>query len=228
MIGGRIAGLAAAQRSGYLSYAEFHKKAEECRVSLTQLRQGMFAKENRGRTDLKSTDEGYCLSQNLFSKGYITDEELTAFPAAAAICHGVHPIIECTQNIPCNPCQDACKTGCIMVGNQITNIPIIDFTHKCTGCGMCVAACSGQAIFLVDDNFDDNRAAVTMAYEFLPYPEQGQAGTALDRSGEPICKAEVISLRKSSTTDGTALLTIAVPKAFSMKARAFTFKGGIS
>ena len=187
MIGGRIAGLAAAHRAGYLDDAAFEAQAEAARASLTQLRQGMFAKENRGRTDLTETEEGYALSQNLLAKGYVTQEELQAFPAASEKRGGVHPVIECTQNIPCNPCQDACKFGCIMVGRQITSIPQIDHEKKCTGCGMCVASCSGQAIFLVDDDYDETHAAITMAYEFLPYPEKGQKGTALSRAGQPVC-----------------------------------------
>ena len=227
MIGGRIAGLAAAHRAGYLDDAAFEAQAEAARASLTQLRQGMFAKENRGRTDLTETEEGYALSQNLLAKGYVTEEELQAFPAASEKRGGVHPVIECTQNIPCNPCQDACKFGCIMVGRQITSIPQIDHEKKCTGCGMCVASCSGQAIFLVDDDYDETHAAITMAYEFLPYPEKGQKGTALSRAGQPVCEAEVLSLRRSAATDGTALLTIAVPKEFSMQARAFAFDGGV-
>ena len=227
MIGGRIAGLAAAHRAGYLDDAAFQTQAEAARASLTQLRQGMFAKENRGRTDLTETEEGYALSQNLLARGYVTEEELKAFPAASEKRGGVHPVIECTQNIPCNPCQDACKFGCIMVGRQITSIPQIDHEKKCTGCGMCVASCSGQAIFLVDDDYDETHAAITMAYEFLPYPEKGQKGTALSRAGQPVCEAEVLSLRRSAATDGTALLTIAVPKEFSMQARAFAFDGGV-
>lgn len=226
MIGGRIAGLAAAHRAGYLADAAFERQVQASRDSLTQLRQGMFAKENRGRTDLTETEEGYALSKTLLAKGYVTEEELHAFPSADAAVSGIHPVIECTQNIPCNPCQDACKFGCILVGKQITSIPQIDRAKKCTGCGMCVASCSGQAIFLVNDDFDETRASVTLAYEFLPYPEKGQIGTALDRSGNPVCEAEVISLRKSPATDGTALLTIAVPKEYSMKARAFRLNGG--
>lgn len=85
---------------------------------------------------------------------------------------------------------------------------------------------TGQAIFLVNDDFEEECSTITLAYEFLPYPEKGQTGTAMDRSGKPVCEAEVISLRKSPATDGTALLTIAVPKEFSMKARAFRPNGG--
>ncbi|MGE4549062.1 MAG: FAD-dependent oxidoreductase, partial [Intestinibacillus sp.] len=226
MIGGRIAGLAAARRAGYLDEEAFKTQAETARASLGQLRQGMFARENRGRTDLTETEEGYALSQTLLQKGYVEEAELAAFPSAGSKRGGVHPVIECTQNIPCNPCQDACKFGCIRVGEQITGIPALDAEKKCTGCGLCVASCSGQAIFLVDENFDDARASVTMAYEFLPAPEKGQVGTALDRAGRPVCDAEVVSFRTSAATDGTALLTIAVPREFVRSARAFTLNGG--
>ncbi len=221
MIGGRIAGIAAAHRAGYLAQDAFAQAVEACRSSLSQLREGMFAKENRGRTDLTATDEGYPISQSLLQHGYMTQEELAAFPSFQCTAKGVHPVIECTQNIPCNPCQDACKFGCIQVGDKITKLPVIDEAHPCSGCGMCVASCSGQAIFLVNDEFDEQRASITMAYEFLPYPEVGTQGMALDRSGQEVCAAEVISLRSAPATDGTALLTIAVPKAYAAQARAF-------
>ena len=226
MIGGRIAGIAVSHRAGYLGDDDFKALVDTNKSSLIQLRQGMFAKENRGRGDLKATDEGYPLSLNLLKKGYVEEPELSAFPAASSGITGIHPVIECTQNIPCDPCQDACKSGCILVGKRITNIPVVDSEKKCTGCGLCVASCSGQAIFLVDDNYDDKHAVVTMPYEFLPYPEKGQTGMALDRSGKAICKAKVISLRISAATDKTALLTIAVPKEFSASARAFKLEGG--
>lgn len=226
MIGGRIAGIAAAHRGGYISESDFKARAEVLESSLEQLRQGMFSKENKGRSDLKETDEGYLLSQSLLHKGYIEEPELDSFPVAASKMAGIHPVIECTQNIPCNPCQDACRTGCIVVGRNITNIPMVQHEKECTGCGLCVVSCSGQAIFLVNDKYDDKRASVTMAYEFLPYPQIGQIGTALDRAGKPVCAAEVVSLRINNTTDQTALLTIAVPKEFSKRARAFQLEGG--
>ncbi len=224
MIGGRIAGLAAAHRARYLSDEEFLSRAEECRASLAQLRQGMFSKENRARADFTATDEGFPLSDSLLKHGYLAEGELAAFPSAHADAAGWHPVIECTQNIPCNPCEESCKSGCIRVGRKITSIPVVDGSKKCTGCGMCVAGCSGQAIFLVNEGYDETRAAITMPYEFLPYPQAGQEGTALDRAGEPVCPAQVVSLRLSPPADHTALLTIAVPKEFVGSARAFRQK----
>lgn len=70
-------------------------------------------------------------------------------------------IIECPQEIPCNPCVAACKTGAITKAS-LNACPRID-PEKCVGCKLCVAACSGQAIFLqaldpavaVADDFPD-------------------------------------------------------------------------
>ena len=48
MIGGRIAGLAAALRSGYLDQGSFDAQSTVLRHSLDQLRMGMFSKSIRG------------------------------------------------------------------------------------------------------------------------------------------------------------------------------------
>ena len=184
---------------------------------MDQLRQGMFAPKNKGRTDMNQTDEGYALSSNLLAHGYVSDEEMAAFPSAKVYEVGIHPVIECTQNIPCNPCQEACKVGCIKVGSNITSLPVVDKQAKCIGCGMCVANCPGQAIFLVEQ--DEQWAQITLPYEFLPLPEKGTQGTALDRSGKPVCQAEVVSVRAAKALDHTALLTMRVPKEYAATAR---------
>ena len=225
MIGGRIAGIAAAVRSGFLEEAEGQKKIRSLRKSLEQLRSGMFAPQNRGRTDLKYTDEGMELSFSLLQKGYIADEEIGRFPGIVRRA-GVHPVIECTQNIPCNPCQDACRFGCIRVGETITSLPAVDPGADCRNCGMCVASCSGQAIFLVDESPDRDYADITLPYEFLPAPAKGERGTALDRAGREICEAEVVDFRLIPAFDHTALLTVRVPEAYKMKARFYRAGSG--
>ena len=181
----------------------------------------MFSPANKGRTDLTVTDEGIELSQTLLKKGYVADDEIERFPGVTHRA-GVHPVIECTQNIPCNPCQDACKFGCIKVGRTITHLPEVDETAKCVGCGMCVASCPGQAIFLVNEDAGDGWATVTMPYELLPLPQKGERGVALGRSGAPVCEAEVVECRTSPAFDQTRLLTIRVPKDAAMKARFFS------
>jgi ferredoxin len=91
----------------------------------------------------------------------------------------------------------------------------------CTGCGLCVASCSGQSIFLIEEKAEENIAYVSMPYEFLPLPERGDRGLALNRSGEVVCETEIIKLRSSKAMDKTNILTIKVPLDMAMKARFF-------
>jgi thioredoxin reductase/Fe-S-cluster-containing hydrogenase component 2 len=217
MIEGRIAGIAAAYSLGYIEKEELVKEAEELEASLISLRQGMFAPENRGK-ELYKTDEGFDVSKSLLRKGYLTDDEVTKYPGVKSV-RGVHPIIECSQNIPCNPCQDACPKGCIKIGSDITALPAFDESTDCTGCGLCVVSCSGQSIFLIDEDKEEGYTHITMPYEFLPLPEKGDKGKALSRSGEIICDAEVVGVRTSKSFDQTSLLTIKVADEMGMKAR---------
>ncbi|SFR96263.1 FAD-dependent oxidoreductase [Anaeromicropila populeti] len=219
MIEGRISGIAAAKDAGYLSETLFQEKVNSYHKAIDCLRQGMFAPENRGRTDLTSTEEGVLISQSLLTKGYVDETEIYRYPGVRTGIKGVHPVIECTQNIPCNPCQDACQRHCIKIGNSITSLPVVDETEICSGCGMCVAFCSGQAIFLVNEEYDENYATVTLPYEFLPLPKKGDQGKAFDRSGTEVCDAEVVEVRSAKVMDHTNLVTIKVSKDMAMKAR---------
>ena len=219
MIEGRQAGLYAAQYLGYAEEDEFSKGEDELDAALSGLRQGMFAPGSKGKR-IEKTDEGIPISQSLLHHGFVADDEIERFPG---VTHrpGVHPVIECTQNIPCNPCQDACPKKCIAVGEKITTLPHINEDNPCVNCGMCVASCPGQAIFLVDEDCGDGTAEITRPYEFLPVPEKGSVGKALSRKGEPVCDATVVNLRTAKTFDQTVLLTMKVPKAYAMTARFF-------
>ena len=221
MIEGRIAGLAAAANSGYMTQEELEEEFVKQHGSLDQLRQGMFAPKNKGRTDLTETDEGCALSANLLARGFVADDEMAAFPSANQQQEKIHPVIECTQNIPCNPCQDACPVGCIKVGSNITSLPVLDGEKKCIGCGMCVASCPGQAIFLIKEEAE--QAEITLPYEFMPLPKKGDKGTALSRSGQPLCEAEVVAVKSVAAMDHTNLLTMRVPKAYAGTARFIRF-----
>lgn len=86
---------------------------------------------------------------------------------------------------------------------------------------MCVASCSGQAIFLVDEDTGDGTATVTIPYEFMPLPKEGSKGYGLSRSGEKLCEATVVSVKDMASFDHTNLVTMKVPKEFAMKVRFF-------
>lgn len=221
MIEGRMAGITAAEYLGFIEEKERKEQMDTLELALNGLRQGMFAPKNRGKK-IETTEEGILISESLLKNGYVADTEIERFPG---VIHktGVHPVIECTQNIPCNPCQDACPKGCISIGENITSLPISVCDSDCINCGMCVASCSGQAIFLVDEDCGDGTATVTLPYEFLPLPEAGTKGIALGRNGQKVCDAEVVKVKSVKAFDKTNLLTMRVPKEFAMTARFFKY-----
>ncbi len=222
MIEGRIAGVAASEYLGYIDEKELTEEFEKNEATLDGLRQGMFAPKNR-RKLIEKTEEGCEISTNLLKYGFVADNEIERYPGVTRKA-GIHPVMECTQNIPCNPCQDACPKGCIKIGEKITSLPAVDETAQCIGCGMCVASCSGQAIFLVDETYEDEYASITLPYEFLPLPEKGEKGIALGRDGKFVCEAEVVDIKSVKAFDHTNLLTIKIPKEFVMKARFYKAK----
>lgn len=219
MIEGRQAGIYAAEYLGYIDKKVEEAEEEKLDAALSGLRQGMFAPGNKGKA-IKDTEEGIPVSQNLLTHGFVADDEIGRFPGVVHK-EGIHPVIECTQNIPCNPCQDACPKNCIRIGSHITALPAVEKDSTCVNCGMCVASCPGQAIFLVDEDVGDGKAEVTMPYEFLPLPEVGTKGKGLSRSGAPLCDAEVVRVRSTKAFDSTNLLTMRIPKEFADNARFF-------
>ena len=93
--------------------------------------------------------------------------------------------------------------------------------EKCRGCGECIPACPGLAIFLVNRNYSTAEAAVSIPYEYLPLPEPGSTVDALDRSGERVCSGRVLRVMNPGKNNGTVVITIAVPKQFLTQVRNF-------
>lgn len=138
-------------------------------------------------------------------------KEANGWPDEERFAKGPVAVVECVQQIPCNPCESACPLHAIHIGKPITNTPQVD-REKCIGCGMCVAACPGLAIFLVDKSYSETEATVSFPFEYDPLPEAGAEIDALSRAGEYVCKGRVIKVMNPKKNDHTPVVTIAIPK----------------
>ncbi len=126
------------------------------------------------------------------------------FPDENRLKQGAVAIIECAQEIPCNPCSEFCPRGAITVGENINACPKIDWAI-CNGCGLCLGYCPGLALFLVDNSLELPR--ITLPYE-LPTPKEGQPVTLLSRGGESLGLGRVVACRHFKKHDRCTLVTL--------------------
>lgn len=151
---------------------------------------------------------------SLAENGMMTLEELKSvcrnYPSEERMRKGPIAIAECVEEIPCNPCENACHFGAICIGPCITNPPVIDH-EKCTGCGVCVAHCSGMAIFVLDKSYSDTVGSVAFPFEYLHPPKTGDVVDAVDRAGKVVCKGRVKKIVMPPSFDRTRVVTVEVP-----------------
>jgi Fe-S-cluster-containing hydrogenase component 2 len=161
------------------------------------------------------------VSKGFATTGIATQGELRSSPGCpseARMQKGPVAVIECLQEIPCNPCEAACPAGAITVGQPITNLPVLD-ESKCTGCGLCLADCPGQAIFLLDLTYTDGEAIVAFPYEFLPLPTKGTRVEAVNREGVVVTSGKVVRVLNPRKYDRTPVVYIAIPREYAHEVR---------
>ncbi len=140
-------------------------------------------------------------------------ENCSGMPSEERKFSGRVACVECVQEIPCNPCEGACPQKAIEVGAEITSLPKL-FEEKCNGCGLCVAQCPGLSVFLVDKSYSKTHGTVDFPHEYLPLPEVGDMVSAVNRSGETVCRGKILEIKKAKIYDGTTVLRICVPLEF--------------
>jgi len=142
-------------------------------------------------------------------------------PTEERFAKGPVAIVECFQEIPCNPCVKACKRGAISMPGDINDLPVVDF-DICNGCGLCISYCPGLAIFVVDKTYSDELALVKLPYEYIPVPQAGQFVTALDRAGTKLGSYEVTRVTSGCKKNKTYTISITIPQELAMDVRSIS------
>ena len=155
----------------------------------------------------------------LINDGIPTNEDLIKVtPSDERFSEGPVAIVECFQEIPCNPCVKACRRGAIKMPRDINDIPLVD-AKLCNGCSLCISFCPGLAIFVVDKTYSDEFALVKLPFEYVPVPQAGQLVTGLSRAGEELGRFEVIRVTSGGEKNKTYTVSLAVPKELAMDVR---------
>jgi sarcosine oxidase subunit alpha len=136
----------------------------------------------------------------------------------------IYPVIRCVEEIPCNPCVDACPVGSILIPDDpIMGFPI--FSGDCTACGRCVAICPGLAINLIKPDYSAERSTslLTFPYELeIGELAPGSTVVTVDMEGNVIGEGTVVRFRKSPIPDQRRLVTIEVPRSEAFDVAGFT------
>lgn len=119
-------------------------------------------------------------------------------------------VIRCPESIPCNPCESACPTGAIRVGEPVSNLPELD-PDLCTGCGICVAICPGMAIRLMGQDMEQAVGLAGIPCEYRDEPVPGEEVTILDRNGLELGPGRIRRVFSPVRRDPTRVVILEVP-----------------
>lgn len=129
-------------------------------------------------------------------------------PTAERRAKGPYVVMECYEEIPCNPCVTSCKFNAVKM-ESLNKCPEVVF-DACTGCGSCVARCPGLACFVINETVGDGKIDITIPYEQVPVPKKGDVVDALGRDGAVVGKAEIVRVLSNEKMDHTVVITMRV------------------
>ena len=153
---------------------------------------------------------------SLSASGVLTTEylkEIGKYPSEERMKQGPVAVCECVEKIPCNPCESSCPFHAITIGENISELPCVTW-GKCTGCGSCIPACSGLAVFVLNKSYSDEVGSVAFPYEYNYIFQVGDVVGAADRSGKRVCDGVIKRIVNTKKADRTTVVTLEVPIAF--------------
>jgi len=165
-------------------------------------------------------------SRGADAEGIPTPNELRktpGYPSHKRLQKGPVAVVECIEEIPCNPCEAVCPFRALKIGSPITNLPVLD-EDKCTGCGICISSCPGLAIFVLNLNYSDESALISFPFEYLPLPREGEEVYATDRQGKEICKGKVLKILDKPKQGYTPIISISIPQKYALIVRGISVK----
>jgi thioredoxin reductase/Fe-S-cluster-containing hydrogenase component 2/bacterioferritin-associated ferredoxin len=130
---------------------------------------------------------------------------------------GVTPVIHCTQEIPCNPCEGLCPNGLIYIDRtDIRSIPsYLGTNYTCAYCLRCVAGCPGLAITLVDYRPNPDYPIVSIPYEFTTDDiRRVDKVMVLDTEGHELGEHDVVGVFNMARGDRTLIVQVQAPKEY--------------
>ncbi|MGK5088550.1 4Fe-4S dicluster domain-containing protein, partial [Bdellovibrionota bacterium FG-2] len=143
---------------------------------------------------------------------------LRAFSGVPKKEHHKKPIasVECFESIPCDVCKRVCPEGAIETGRVPRPEQPVLSEEKCTGCGLCAAACPSSAIVLLHE-----RDAHSMSRLIVPWKKdrlcaEGDFVEILNRRGEVLGNGRAQERRN---LEGGALLAVDLPSHLLWEAR---------
>lgn len=151
----------------------------------------------------------------MFEKTGVPSKEMVKeiFPSIDRINKGPVAVIECYKEIPCNPCQTACKFDAIHIGEDINKRPEVD-RENCIGCAICLSKCPGLSIMLVDGSKSEETVEIRIPFEFHPLPQEGDTVKALDREGKVLADVKVVKVQNPKSFDRTPLVTFEIDREY--------------